>query len=561
MQDRPYTVADHLLDRLAELGVDCAFGVPGDYSLRMLDHVVDHERVRWVGCTNELNAGYAADGYGRLRGAAALFTTFGVGELSAINAMAGSYAEYVPVVHVVGAPSLSAQSTRRALHHTLGDGEFSHFLHMHRPITCAQAALTPSTASAEIDRVLSTVRDQRLPGYLLVPADVAEAPATRATKPLPKSVDSTDAHALEAFLDAAKELLVRADGDVAVLAGLLVHRLSAADQLRRLLAAGDLRHATTVWAKSLVDETDPGFCGTYAGAASPDHTRRVVEDAGALIVAGVQFTDLNSGLFTHQIARERTIELAARTATVGDVSFGPVELPTALLALCDLVTSLPRSGAAPHASSQHPKLSLAAVDDAPIDQTTLWQEVARFLRPDDIVLADQGTAFYGMAPHLLPGRVTFVGQPLWASIGYTLPATLGACSAFPDRRAVLLIGDGAAQMTVQELSTILHAGLPVVVLVVDNDGYTVERAIHGPDEPYNDIARWDWTQAPALFGGDNAATTFRATTTSELRSALDDAQTRPDEFTLVQAVLPRNEVPDLLDRLTTILGQNMSRDA
>ena len=145
ISEASYTVGDYLLDRLAELGVTEVFGVPGDFNLQFLDHIVAHDRVRWVGDANELNAGYAADGYGRMRGMAALCTTFGVGELSAINAITGSYAEHVPVVHIVGAPALATQAQRRPIHHSLGDGEFGHFMAMHTAITCARAALTPET--------------------------------------------------------------------------------------------------------------------------------------------------------------------------------------------------------------------------------------------------------------------------------------------------------------------------------------------------------------------------------------------------------------------------------
>jgi TPP-dependent 2-oxoacid decarboxylase len=166
------TVADHVLDRLAELGVEHIFGVPGDYTLGLLDHVVEHPKLSWVGTTNELNAGYAADGYGRTRGIGALMTTFGVGELSAINALTGSFAERVGVVHNVGSPSSGTQAAQRVVHHSLGDGVFTHFLDMHAPITCARAALTPENAVAEVDRVLAAVRDEHLPGYLLLPADV-----------------------------------------------------------------------------------------------------------------------------------------------------------------------------------------------------------------------------------------------------------------------------------------------------------------------------------------------------------------------------------------------------
>jgi TPP-dependent 2-oxoacid decarboxylase len=553
--DGTYRVADHLVDRLAELGVDRMFGVPGDYSLAMLDHVTHHPTVRWTGCTNELNAGYAADGYGRLRGFAALCTTFGVGELSAVNAIAGSYAEHVPVVHVVGAPALATQALRRPVHHSLGDGEFGLFMAMHEAITCTRAALTPENAVAEIDRVLTAVRDRRLPGYLLLPADVAQAPVSPAAEPLPPYVDTTDPEALDAFVDAAQRLLDRAGSvnDVSVLAGLQVHRFAAAPQLQRLLSVG-VPHATTPWAKSLVDESAPAFAGTYSGATgSTEDTRRTIEDAAALILAGVQFTDLNSGLFSQRITRARTIELGAGSASVGAATFAPLELPTALAALEPLVAGLNRSApAAPATPEPTPE---PAADDAALSQDALWQETAGFLQAGDIVLADQGTCFYGMAPHRLPADVTFVGQPLWASIGYTLPALLGACTAQPGRRGILLIGDGAAQLTAQELATVIQLRLPAVVVVVDNDGYTVERAIHGPDEPYNDITHWDWTHAPAFFGADDgraAATTVR--TVGELRAAFADAAGHAERLSIIQAVVPRDDVPALLDTLARALG-------
>jgi alpha-keto-acid decarboxylase len=305
-----------------------------------------------------------------------------------------------------------------------------------------------------------------------------------------------------------------------VLAGLQVHRFGAAPQLQRLLSVG-VPHATTPWAKSLVDESAPAFAGTYSGATgSTEDTRRTIEDAAALILAGVQFTDLNSGLFSQRITRARTIELGARSASVGAATFAPLELPTALAALEPLVAGLDRSApAGPATPEPTPE---PAADDAPLSQDALWQETAQFLQAGDIVLADQGTCFYGMAPHRLPADVTFVGQPLWASIGCTLPALLGACTAQPGRRGILLIGDGAAQLTAQELATILQQRLPAVVVVVDNDGYTVERAIHGPDEPYNDITHWDWTHALAFFGADDgraAATTVHPSSPTRLGSS------------------------------------------
>ena len=527
----------------------------------MLDHVVGHEQLTWVGCANELDAGYAADGYGRLRGMAALATAFGVGELSAINAVAGSFAEHVPVVHVVGAPSTDHQSAHRVVHHSLGDGVFTHFMTMHEGITCARAALTVATARAEIDRVLVEVRDRHLPGYLLIPTDVSAAEVDPPSEPLPTPVDTTDPEALAGFVESARALLERAGSvdRIALLAGLLTHRVGGREVLRELLGAGPVRHATTVWAKSLVDESVNHFVGTYAGAASPEEVRATVEDAAALIIAGVQFTDLTSGFFTQRITRPRTIELGPETASVGAATFSPVELPTALGALIPLVRDLAAHGGATPRQSTPLTPELAADATEPLSQDALWTEVASFLREGDVVLADQGTSFYGVSTHRLPSGVTFIGQPLWASIGYTLPATLGACLAQPDSRGILLIGDGAAQLTVAELGTMVREGLAPLVVVVDNDGYTVERAIHGPAEPYNDITRWDWTAAPAMFAPGGGARACRAETVGELREALTAAREDPTTLAVVQAVVPRDDVPQLLADLTKALGQANSK--
>jgi indolepyruvate decarboxylase len=186
--------------------------------------------------------------------------------------------------------------------------------------------------------------------------------------------------------------------------------------------------------------------------------------------------------------------------------------------------------------------------DQPLTQEMVWNRLCAALTPGNVVLADQGTSFYGMADHRLPHGVTFIGQPLWGSIGYTLPAAVGAGVAHPDRRTVLLIGDGAAQLTVQELGTFSREGLSPVIVVVNNDGYTVERAIHGKTAPYNDIVGWRWTEIPNALGvTDHLA--FRAHTYGELDDAFTAAAEHRDRMVLVEVVLPRLEIPPLLAQL------------
>jgi TPP-dependent 2-oxoacid decarboxylase len=543
--DPVYTVGDYLLDRLAELGVSEIFGVPGDYNLEFLDHIVAHPRIRWVGSANELNAGYAADGYGRLRGMSAVVTTFGVGELSAANAIAGSYAEHVPVVHIVGGPTKDAQGTRRALHHSLGDGDFEHFFRISREITCAQANLMPATACREIDRVLSEVREHKLPGYLLLSSDVARFPTEPPGAPLPRYTGGTSPRALAMFTEAAKGLI--AEHQLTVLADLLVHRLQAIAELETLLAADVVPHATLVWGKSLLDESSPTFLGIYAGAASAERVRTAIEDAPVLVTAGVVFTDMVSGFFSQRIDPARTIDVAQYQSSVAGEVFAPLEMGAALEALAGIlkqrgIQSPPVTSPADSPAPQTP------ASDQPLTQEMVWNRLCAALTPGNVVLADQGTSFYGMADHRLPHGVTFIGQPLWGSIGYTLPAAVGAGVAHPDRRTVLLIGDGAAQLTVQELGIFSREGLSPVIVVVNNDGYTVERAIHGKTAPYNDIVGWRWTEIPSALGVANHLA-FRAETYGELDDAFTAAAAHRDRMVFVEVVLPRLEIPPLLAQL------------
>ena len=540
-----YTVGDYLLDRLEELGVTEVFGVPGDFNLEFLDHVLAHNRIRWVGNANELNAGYAADGYGRLRGMSALVTTFGVGELSAANAIAGSYAEHVPVVHIVGAPSKDAQGARRVVHHSLGDGDFEHFLRIAREITCAQANLMPATATREIDRVLSEVREQKLPGYLLLATDVARFPVEPPAAPLARYTGGTSPRTLSLFTYAAAELI--GDHQLTVLADLLVHRLQAVPQLEELLAADVVPHATLMWGKSLVDETSPTFLGIYAGAASDERVRRAIEEAPVLVTAGVQFTDMVSGFFSQNIDPSRTIDIGPNQSVVAGQVFAPLDIEAALEALTSI---LRRRGirSAPPAPVGGSEGFEPPARTAPLTQKALWDSVSAALTPGNVVLADQGTSFYGMAAHRLPSGVTFIGQPLWASIGYTLPAALGAGLAHPERRPVLLIGDGAAQLTVGELGTFAREGVAAVVVVVNNDGYTIERAIHGSDAYYNDIVRWSWQDIPRALGVPDCLT-FRASTYGELEDAFVAATAQRDRMVVIEAVVGRMDMPPLLVEL------------
>lgn len=541
-----HTVADYLFNRLAELGCTEIFGVPGDYNLPFLDVVDDHPELRWVGNANELNASYAADAYARARGLAAMVTTFGVGELSAVNGIAGAYAEYAPVLHVVGAPRTELRRAGLSLHHSLGDGDFDHFRAMYSHVTCADAVLTPENAAAEIDRVLRAVLLESRPGYLLLSPDVAAAPIYRAATPLHRLDRETSPDAREAFRAAAARML---DGrTTTILADLLVHRLGALPDFDRLLAATEVPYLTSAWGKTLVDESSPRFAGIYAGNASRERSRAAVEDAETLVSIGVRFNDTITAGFSGDIDPARVIEVRPGVAAVGEVMYAPLAMRDAIGVLVELAQERPWTPM-PLAEPE-PEPGAPRDEHGPLLQADLWPAVAASIAEGQTVLADQGTSFFGLAMQQLPKGVMFLGQPMWGSIGYTLPATLGAALGRPDHRALLLIGDGSAQLTVQELGVLIRERVNPVIVLVNNSGYTVERRIHGADRIYNDICPWDWCALPAAMGGDGStALSMRVTTLAELREALDRAAAEPDKLVLIEAVTGRDDCPPFLEKV------------
>lgn len=541
---KSYKVADYLLDRLAQIGIRHFFGVPGDYNLQFLDHVIDHPQITWVGCANELNAAYAADGYARCKPAAALLTTFGVGELSAVNGIAGSYAEYLPVIHVVGTPALRAQRAGDLLHHSLGDGDFGHFARMAKEVTVAQANLTAVNAEAEIDRLLTTALFERRPVYLMLPSDVAEAPLASRPAPLMLRQAHLSQASLQAFIAAAREMLLPARR-VSLLADFLAERFGAEKVLEQWMNEVDMPHSTLLLGKSVLDETHPCFTGTYAGAASDPQVKQLIENADAVITVGVRFTDTITAGFSHHLPAEKCIDIQPFEARVGQQVFSQIPMRDAVKALHQLTLSQALQWQLPVIK----RPALPEPNGSGLDQHGFWQQIQGFLRPGDIVIAEQGTACFGAAALSLPQGCRFIVQSLWGSIGYTLPAAFGAQTAEPARRVVLLIGDGSAQLTAQEIGSMLRDGLKPVIFLLNNEGYTVERAIHGPEQRYNDITQWNWTQLPQALAGEHQVKTLRVTEPEQLRQALREVGDS-QQLAFVEVVLPKMDIPELLDTVS-----------
>lgn len=535
------TVIEYVLARLHQIGVTDIFGVPGDYAFPVHDAIVAHPDINWIGCCNELNAGYAADGYARLRGVGALTTTYGVGELSAISAVAGAYAERLPVFHLTGMPNRSAQADRALVHHTLGTGEFGLFKTMADPVTAASAILTPANAVAETERLIATALYDRRPVYLVFPSDVVDLPVTASSAPLPRPWSNQ--RKLVAAADAVAGALNRASTACA-LPGLMIDRLGITAAATQLIEAAALPFATMFADKSVIDEDHPNYIGIYDGRLMDDGVRVFVESADVVLTIGTLLTDFNTGAFTAHLDPARTIEIGLHSTRVGSTVYQDVEMADLLAEIIDRDLKKHVPASIPSATPTH---SDDTADNA-ITAEQLYPRWADFIAPHDIVIAETGTGSMGLAFSRLPHGARFYNQTLWGAIGWATPAALGAAIAEPDRRVILITGDGSHQLTAQEIGQFHRLGLRPVIFVLNNSGYLIERLLcKDPDIAYNDVASWNYAELPHALGCEGWFTT-RVTTLNELDAALATAA-RGDSAAYIEVVTGKYESPPLATKL------------
>jgi TPP-dependent 2-oxoacid decarboxylase len=552
------SVGGYLAHRLAECGISSVFGVAGDYNLGIVDAVISQPGMKWVGTATEQGAGYAANGYARLKGLGAIVTTFGVGELTAINAIAGAYAESVPVVHVVATPSLGARRNDSLLHHNLPGPRLGHFSRMAAEITASQTELRVGTARDQIDHALRIAVRTSLPVYVAVPADVAHMPVPSPEAPLHfnRYEDDNDLSTLFDFAVDACHLLASATS-AGILLGHLAARHGVTDEVEELVEAGDLPVAVLSMAKGDFSESDPHFAGLYTGAASEKRAREAVEDRDVLITVGVTRVDAVTNGGTRRLPQASRIDLSPSHAKIGARIYAGVGLRHSLAAIAAVLREFRRpSWSASHSRpatdrrAHHPRGRLTQHD--------LWSSIQRLLQPGDLVFADQGTAVHGAVQLSLPSGARVLSQPLWASIGWAVPAALGAALAAPERRVVVIAEDGGLQQTATELSKLLTLGKAPVVVLINNDGNATERAVHRPAAVYHNIPASDWTVLPAVVAPSSSTVARRVATSSGLEQVLAAASHSADRPVLVEAVLAPDDMPPLLEELACAVSAGQS---
>jgi len=542
------TIGGYLIQRLREHGVGHVFGVPGDFVLAFM-HELERSPLRLITTSDEQGAGFAADAYARLNGLGAVCVTYGVGGLKIANTTGQAYAEKSPVVVISGAPSMEERRRHPLIHHKVRSYDTQY--RVFQQLTAAATVLDdPECAASEIDRVLGIAKEYSQPVYIELPRDTVGVPIDRpGAVPAPTMTES-DGRTLDAAVGEAVDWINRADRPV-IMFGVEVVRFGLQDLVTRFVEETGIPAVVTPLDKGAIQECHPSFVGVYAGALGREDVREYVEGSDCLVMLGSLLTDMNLGIYTARLDPALCIHATRERLAIGLHTYERVGLE-------DFVAGLAAPGAIRHRSAEHPRVpdSEAAAGDADSDEritvARFFHRLESFLTDEMIVIADPGDALFGSIDLPVQGARAFLSPAFYASLGFAVPAAIGAQCAAPDARPLVLVGDGAFQMTGLELSTCVKYGLDPLVIVLDNDGYATERLIL--DGGFNDVQPWDLTRLPGLLGAGHAHV---VATSGELDSALAASRVRDGQFSLIDVRLDRKDVSQALIRL----GERLKAEA
>ena len=545
------SVAEYVLTRIAQLGIDKIFGVPGDYAFSIDDAVEQVAGLQWVGCANELNAAYAADGYARIRGAAMLTTTHGVGELSALNGVMGSKAHRLPVFHLVGMPSERIQRLGLITHHNLGDTRYDRYMPISGAACCVTAVLTPDNCIEELERVIREALRQSMPAYIVISevdglmpvigAPVKGAPLAEIKR------QRSDPQELKAAVAAILAALAAAKTPLA-LATALTSRYGVRDKAVELISKANLPVALTSYDKGVIDESLPQYLGLYAAENSqPPAVRDSVEQADLILdIGGVLLTELNTGMWGDALGTTRAACIHDNWVRIGTKVFLNVAIDDVLDGLIAAVT--PRSGTVSAAGTD--LLELVGTGAEPTSSANFYPRLQRKLQSGDTLVIETGTSMFHLNGMRLPAGVRTEAQGLWGSIGWATPATLGITMAKDSGRTWLVTGDGSHQLTLNELAVMGRYGIKPVIFVLNNGLYGIEDVISERGHGYDDLAPMQYHLLPAAFGCTDWFST-RVSTVAELEDALATISAH-DGAAYIEVMIPNEESqplpPETIDR-------------
>jgi len=540
------TIGGYLIEQLQDYGVQDVFGIPGDFVLQFYG-MLEESPIRVVGATREDCAGYAADAYARVNGLGVVCVTYCVGGLSLCNSIAGAFAEKSPVVVISGAPGIDERRSDPLLHHRVRD--FNTQREVFEKITVASASLDdPLTAFREIDRCLEAAMRYKRPVYFEIPRDRVRAKALFPHVPAKVKLQS-NRDALAAVLEEARERIQGAERPV-IIAGIEIHRFGLRKEVIRFAEANNIPMASTLLGKSVVSEKHPLYLGVYEGAMGHEAVTKYVESSDCVILLGTFMTDINLGIYTARLDPGKAIYATSEKLRIGHHHFHDVLLE-------DFVKGLAKSKLKPHSKDALPeKIEIRPKRthnaDDPVTIASLFDHINDFLDEEMVVVADVGDSLFGSVDLQIHGHTEFISPAYYTSMGFAIPAAVGVQVANRKLRPIVLVGDGAFQMTCMELSTAIRQAFNPIVIVLNNKGYTTERFLQ--EGPFNDILNWDYHRMPDLLGDGWG---FEVRSVGELRQSLQAALANQDAFSILNVHLEKDDISPALSRLASRLSRQI----
>lgn len=549
------TVGHYLATRLREIGLDHYFQVPGDYNLQLLDEMLKVEDLQMISCTNELNAAYAAEGYGRAHGASACVVTFNVGAFSALNGIAGAYAERVPTIFISAGYNTNDEASGRFLHHTIGTTDYSYQEEMFRPITCTTVRiLDAAEAPSKIDHAIATALRESKPCYIEIASNLADAECA-APQPIEFRRATERTVGAEATGSFSQEAMDKATSDVAaklneaeapiLIAGPHLRPYGAIDAFRELAEALGCAVAVQPNAKGFFPEEHPQFIGHFLGNASAPGVEAMVDWSDMVLAAGAMFTDYTTvGWTTSVPADSGYISATELSVVTPDSEYSQLPLGEFLSQLATKVERNPKTldqfkrDDAPAATADY----TPAEDGAKLTRAELVHQVNQLIDADSSLFVETGDSWFNGMHMSLPDGAGFEIEMQWGAIGWSVPAAHGyAVSKGQDHHTVLMVGDGSFQLTAQEVCNMIRYQDNITVIVVNNKGYVIESALH--EGPYNYYQNWDYAALVNAFNAENGdGIGITATTAGELRDALTIARAQRGRLVLIEAQIEHDDM-------------------
>ena len=535
-------IGDYILKRLKELNIKHIIGEPGDFNLEFLEQISEDDEIEFIGMSNELNAAFAADGYANENGISALMTTYSVGDLNALGGIAGSVAEHRPIIIISGTPPLFAMRERKMTHHTLADGDYENVRRAMNEFVDDSVLITHENAKYEIDRLIERAVRYSKSVNIELPSNIAylDIEIEDDLKPIEKKKTKSDKERLEA---AAKKIAQRFENakNPVVLIDEAVDRYDVADKVLELIERAQVPFAALATAKAYYNESHPLYLGIYQGDESDEGVQEKIENSDFLISIEPVFMQANNGEFTSKLP-EDAILINADYTKVGEEIFEAVYVND----LVDLGLKNLSQREKIESVNQTKEKEFNFEADKLIRQEDFYAQIARYFKENDVVYGETGTASHGLTEIKIPDGVKLVRSQIWGSIGAMLPMQMGAMLASPEKRHILLIGDGSFQVSAQALSRMIYNKQNPIIFLIDNDGYTIERYIMGMKRDYNDIPKWDYSLLPQAFSkGQSNMKTAEARTQGELEEilkTLDDV----NEGIIITVYMHQEDSPEVM---------------